>query len=78
MNQEPVGIIGAINVALSATMAVLIGAEVVSPELGALLLAAVTAWMAVAIWIVRSRVASPLTQENLAAELAKAKAADGE
>ena len=74
MNEEPVALIGAINVALTATMAVLIGVEVVTPEVGALLLAAVMAWIGVAAWFVRARVAAPLTVQNLSEELAKAKA----
>ena len=74
MNSEPGTLIGAINAALAATMAVLIGTEIISAEVGALLLACLTAWIGVAAWIVRSRVASPLTVGNLEAELAEAKA----
>ena len=74
MNTEPVAIAGAINAALTATMAVLIGTEVVSPEVGALLLACLVAWVGVAAAFVRSKVTAPLTVANLSAELAEAKA----
>lgn len=70
-------LIGAINAALAATMAVLIGTELVSAEVGALLLAAMTAWIGVAAWFVRSRVASPKTVANLTHELELAQAKEG-
>jgi hypothetical protein len=62
VDSEPVSLIGAINVALGATMAVLIGTEVVSAEVGALLLTAMTAWIGVAAWLVRARV-TPVAKE---------------
>jgi hypothetical protein len=56
VDNEPVSLAGAVNAAIAATMAVLIGAEIVSPEVGALLLACLVAWIGVAAWFVRARV----------------------
>lgn len=79
LETEPVTLMAALNAAIGATIGILTLTEVISPEVGGAIATALGAWVLVgAILFVRPNVASPLTQENLAAELEKAKAADQE
>lgn len=76
MQSEPVRIIALVNAAIAATLGILTITEVLDPEIAGAIGVALAAWIAVAAeFIVRPRVASPLTQENLQKELAEAKAA---
>lgn len=74
MNNEPVALVNAINTAIGLTIAVAVALGM-DAELGVALSAALAAWVLVGnLWLVRPKVASPLTQENLQKELAEAKA----
>lgn len=60
-NTEPVAIAGAIEAVFVAVMALLIGIEVVTAEVGGLILGVISAGIAAVTVIVRSRV-SPVTE----------------
>ena len=75
LQTEPVTIMAAINGAIASTLGVLTITDVISADVAGGIGAALGAWILVgALLFVRPNVASPLTQENLAKELAEAQA----
>lgn len=78
LETEPVGIMAAVNAAISSTLGVLTITGVLDEKVAGGVGVALAAWILVAAMLItRPRVASPLTQANLQAELdiANAKAA---